>query len=122
MGGHAAGCGTDLDCVSPHTALYIRRREMSDSNLALRGGRPIRESFLPFHRPSIGPEEEAEVVAALRSGWVTTGPRAQRLEAAFRELLEVPHALAVNSCTAALHLALMALGVGPGDEVVTTPI
>jgi dTDP-4-amino-4,6-dideoxygalactose transaminase len=92
------------------------------AELALCGGSPVRRERLPFHRPCIGPDEEAAVVAALRSGWVTMGPRAQELEAAFRELLGVPHALAVNSCTAAIHLALLGMGIGPGDEVVTTPI
>jgi len=96
---------------------------MADPNmLAIWGGSPVRTEFLPFHRPSFGPEEEAEVIAVLRSGWVTMGPRVQRLEEAFRDLLGAPCALAVNSCTAALHLALVGLGIGPGDEVVTTPI
>ncbi|RPI07346.1 MAG: DegT/DnrJ/EryC1/StrS family aminotransferase, partial [Zetaproteobacteria bacterium] len=90
--------------------------------LAVCGGPPARAEFLPFHRPSFGPEEEAEVVAALRSGWVTMGPRTHRLEAEFRDLLGAPHVLAVNSCIAALHLALIGLGVGPGDEVITTPL
>ena len=96
---------------------------MSDpKGLAIAGGPPVRAEFLPFHRPSFGPEEEAEVIAALRSGWVTMGPRTHRLEAAFRELLDTPYAVAVNSCTAALHLGLIGLGIGPGDEVVTTPL
>jgi dTDP-4-amino-4,6-dideoxygalactose transaminase len=90
--------------------------------LAICGGPPARAEFLPFHRPSFGPEEEAEVVETLRSGWVTMGPKTHRLEAAFREMLDVPHAVAVNSCTAAIHLALIGLGIGPGDEVITTPL
>jgi perosamine synthetase len=74
--------------------------------------------FLPFHLPSIGDEEVAEVVAALRSGWLTTGERAVRLEDDFGRLIGARHALAVSSGTAALHLALRAAGVGPGDEVI----
>jgi dTDP-4-amino-4,6-dideoxygalactose transaminase len=75
-------------------------------------------SQLPFSLPWIGEEEIAAVVDCLRSGWITTGPRAKQFEAAFAEYLGCRHAVAVNSCTAALHLALEALGVGPGDEVV----
>jgi perosamine synthetase len=75
-------------------------------------------SFLPFHRPSIGEEEVAEVVATLRSGWLTTGERALRLEEDFGRLIGVRHALAVSSGTAALHLALRAAGVGPGHEAI----
>lgn len=81
-----------------------------------------RETFLSFQPPAIGEEEVEEVVATLRSGWLTSGPKSRELEAAFREYLGVEHALAVSSCTAALHLSLVALGVGPGDEVITTPI
>ena len=79
-------------------------------------------SFLPFALPDIGDEEIVEVVDTLRSGWVTTGPKAQRFEAEFRAFLgdESLHAVAVNSATAGLHLALEALGIGPGDEVITT--
>lgn len=78
--------------------------------------------FLPFALPDIGPEEEAEVLDTLRSGWLTTGPKARRFEAAFAEFLGEPqlHTVAVNSATAGLHLALEALGIGPGDEVITT--
>lgn len=83
---------------------------------------PRRETFLSFQPPAIGEEEVDEVVATLRSGWLTSGPKSRELEAAFREYLGVEHALAVSSCTAALHLSLVALGVGPGDEVITTPI
>lgn len=78
--------------------------------------------FLPFALPEIGDEEIAEVVDTLRSGWVTTGPKAMRFEQAFGEFLGDPslHCIAVNSATAGLHLALEALGIGPGDEVITT--
>ena len=78
--------------------------------------------FLPYALPEIGEEEIAEVVDTLRSGWVTTGPKTRRFEEDFAAYLGAPglHALAVNSATAGLHLALEALGIGPGDEVITT--
>jgi dTDP-4-amino-4,6-dideoxygalactose transaminase len=78
--------------------------------------------FLPFALPEIGEAEIAEVVDTLRSGWVTTGPKARRFEAAFTEYLGDAslHSIAVNSATAGLHLALEAVGVGTGDEVITT--
>src|SRR5207244_2630544 len=72
--------------------------------------------------PAIGDEEIAAVAETLRSGWLTTGPRAHELERRMAEYLEAEHVLALASGTAALHLALVALGVGPGDEVITTPI
>ena len=78
-------------------------------------------TFLPFALPSIGEEEIAEVVDTLRSGWLTTGPKAKQFERDFATFVGVPHALAVNSATSGLHLALEALGIGPGDRVVTTP-
>jgi dTDP-4-amino-4,6-dideoxygalactose transaminase len=81
-----------------------------------------RTEFLPFAPPSIGEEEIAEVVDTLRSGWITTGPKTKRFEGDFAAYLGAPAALAVNSCTAALHTALVTLGVGPGDEVITTPL
>ena len=78
--------------------------------------------FLPFALPDIGDAEIAEVVDTLKSGWVTTGPKTRRFEEDFAAWLGAPglHALAVNSATAGLHLALEALGIGPGDEVITT--
>ena len=79
-------------------------------------------SFIPFHRPTIGDEEIQEVIATLRSGWLTTGPRTAQFEQEFRTYVDAAHALAVNSCTAGLHLALAALRIGPGDEVITTPL
>lgn len=78
--------------------------------------------FIPFHVPSIGEEEIKEVAETMRSGWLTTGPRAARFEREFGEYVGVPHAVAVNSATAALHLALEGLGIGAGDEVITTPM
>lgn len=78
--------------------------------------------FLPYALPEIGDDEIAEVVDTLKSGWVTTGPKARRFEDDFRAFLgdERLHCIAVNSATAGLHLALEALGIGPGDEVITT--
>src|SRR6478672_485417 len=78
--------------------------------------------FLPFALPDIGDAEIAEVVDTLRSGWITTGPKARRFEDDFTAFLGDPalHSLAVNSATAGLHLALEACGIGPGDEVITT--
>lgn len=77
---------------------------------------------VPFHVPSVGEEEINEVVATLRSGWLTSGPRTTKFEQEFRAYVGAAHALAVNSCTAGLHLALAALKLGPGDEVITTPL
>ena len=79
---------------------------------------PTAQEPIPFHRPSIGDREIAAAVEVLRSGWLTTGPKAHALEAAFVERIGVKHALAVNSATAALHLALEGFGIGPGDDVV----
>ena len=81
-----------------------------------------RETQLGFQPPAIGEEEIAAVAETLRSGWLTTGPRAALLEERMAEYLEAEHVLAVASGTAALHLALVALGVRPGDEVITSPI
>jgi dTDP-4-amino-4,6-dideoxygalactose transaminase len=81
-----------------------------------------RGTFLSFQPPAISEEEIEAVSETLRSGWLTTGPRTAELEARMREYLEAEHVLAVSSCTAALHLSLVALGVGPGDEVITTSI
>ncbi len=82
----------------------------------------MKDRFIHFHRPSIGEEEINEVVETLRSGWLTTGPRVARFEREFREYTGAPHAVAVNSATAGLHLALAGLKIGPGDEVITTPM
>jgi dTDP-4-amino-4,6-dideoxygalactose transaminase len=81
-----------------------------------------REQPLGFQPPALGEEEIEAVAETLRSGWLTTGPRAALLEERMAEYLEAEHVVAVASGTAALHLALVALDVGPGDEVITSPI
>jgi len=80
----------------------------------------MREKFLPFSPPMIGEAEIEEVVQTLREGWITTGPRAQRFEADFCRYTGAEAALAVNSATSAMHIALAALGIGEGDAVITT--
>ena len=82
----------------------------------------MRSEFLVFGKPRIEEEDIAEVVATLRSGWIGMGPRTIQFERDFAAYTGAKHAIAVNSCTAALHLALLAAGVGPGDEVITTPL
>ncbi len=77
---------------------------------------------VPFAPPAIGPDEISEVVSTLESGWLSTGPRVRQFERAFAQYVGAPFAVAVNSCTAALHLSLLASGVSAGDEVVTTPL
>ena len=78
-------------------------------------------SFLPFALPSIGDEEINEVIDAMRSGWLTTGPKCKKFESDFAQYISIKNALCVNSATAGLHLALEAVGVGEGDRVITTP-
>jgi dTDP-4-amino-4,6-dideoxygalactose transaminase len=94
---------------------------MKGGALAIEGGTPVRSSFLPFGVPCLGEEEISEVVATLRSGWIGTGPRVQRFEHEFATYVGARYAVALNSCTAGLFLSLVALGIGPGDEVITTP-
>jgi dTDP-4-amino-4,6-dideoxygalactose transaminase len=81
-----------------------------------------RSTFLGFQPPAVGEEEIAAVAETIRSGWLTTGPKAAELEQRAAEYLEAEHVLAVASGTAALHLALLAVGVGPGDEVITSSL
>jgi dTDP-4-amino-4,6-dideoxygalactose transaminase len=80
------------------------------------------ETAVPFSPPSIGTDEIAEVIATLESGWLSTGPRVRRFEREFAAYTGARHAIGVSSCTAALHLSLVASGIGPGDEVITTPL
>ena len=81
----------------------------------------VRKQLLPFALPDIDGTELAEIEEALRSGWVTTGPKTKHFEAEFAAAVGAKHAVAVNSCTAAMHLALEAIGLRKGDEVITTP-
>lgn len=81
-----------------------------------------REKMLVFGSPLIGEEEINEVVDTLRSGWLGTGPKVQKFERMFQEYTGAKHAMALNSCTAGLHLALIVAGLRPGDEVITTPM
>lgn len=86
--------------------------------------RPVRskERFLVFGRPTIEEPEIAEVVDSLRSSWLGTGPKVARLERDFAAYKGAPHSVAMHSCTAALHLSILAAGLGTGDEVITTPL
>lgn len=89
---------------------------------ALDGGMPVRDDFLVFGSPLIDDEDVAEVVDTLKSGWLSTGPKTHRFEEIFADYACAKHVLALNSCTAGLHLALIVLGIGPGDEVITSPM
>ena len=80
----------------------------------------MRTEFLRFSPPAVGPEERAAVAEVLESDWITTGPKTKQFEAEFARFVGAPTALALNSCTAGLHVGLVAMGVGPGDEVITT--
>lgn len=82
----------------------------------------VRENYLIFGAPLIEEAEIAEVVDSMHAGWLGTGPKVARFEAAFREYTGAQYAMAVNSCTAGLHLSMLVAGLGPGDEVITTPM
>ena len=80
------------------------------------------EVLCHFHRPWLGVEEEKEIIETLRSGWLTTGPKTREFERCFADYVGCRHAIGLNSGTSALHVGLVSLGIGPGDEVITTPI
>lgn len=82
----------------------------------------MRSEFLPLSKPTIGQEEIAEVIDSLQSGWITTGPKVERFEQLLAQACGARFAVAMNSGTAALHVALLSLDLGPGDEVITTPM
>lgn len=83
---------------------------------------PTRTSFLPLSRPDIGEEEKAEVLDTLNSDWLSKGPKTKKFEEQFKDYVGAKHAIALSSCTAALHIALLTVGVMPGDEVITSPL
>ena len=90
--------------------------------LAINGGKPIRDDFLVFSAPKIYDAEINELIQTLKSGWIGTGPKVKKFEEEFAQYKGVNHALALNSCTAGLSLGLSILNIGPGDEVITTPM
>jgi len=110
--------------IDPFQDVYfnVRRLKQLLATPVDEGGEPIAARFIPLAKPCLGPEEEGAVVAALRSGWLTSGPHIQSFEKALSEITAAPHVVAVCSCTAALHLCLDQLGVGPGDEVITSSL
>jgi len=94
------------------------------SKLAIEGGKPVRseKDFLVFGAPLIEEPEIEEVVKCMRRRWIGTGPKVRQFEENFAKYKGAKHAIALNSCTAALHLSMFAAGIGPGDEVITTPM
>lgn len=124
--GSAAVARASFPPLRSHAACTIRHRVLNVSTVykpftldSIRAKLASGSLMLrvPFFRPSIRQPEIDEVVSTLRSGWLTTGEKAKRFESAFAEYVNVRHAIAVTSCTAALHLSLEALGIGPGDGV-----
>ncbi len=95
---------------------------MKDKAPAIDGGSPTRTTMLPFCKAWIGDDEIQAVTDTLRSGWLTTGPRTKQFEKDLADYLGANRVVCLNSCTSALHLALVLYGIGPGDEVITTPI
>ena len=89
---------------------------------AIAGGKSIRETYLVFGKPDIGVEEIKEITDVLKSGWLSTGPKTKAFEDKFREYIGCKHAIALNSCTSALHLSLLCNGITKGDEVIVTPM
>ncbi|MBX7259704.1 MAG: aminotransferase class I/II-fold pyridoxal phosphate-dependent enzyme [Candidatus Hydrogenedentes bacterium] len=110
--------------IDPFDTIYFNVRRMKEllGIPVSEGGEPVTARFIPLSPPSIGSEEEAAVINVLRSGWLTTGAKVTEFEKAFAQTVGAPHAVAVSSCTAALHLCLIRAGVGPGDEVITSPL
>jgi dTDP-4-amino-4,6-dideoxygalactose transaminase len=100
------------------SSVQIEKQE----RLAIDGGQPVRKEFLPLTRPWIGKEEKREVMDTLDGVWLSRGPKVSRFEEDFKNYTGANHAIAVSSCTAALHVSLVAAGVKEGDEVITSPL
>ena len=93
-----------------------------ERGLAISGGHPVREEMLVFGAPVLDAAEANEVLDTMRSGWIGTGPKTAAFEAQFADYVGARHAVAVNSCTAALHLSLVVSRIGVGDEIITSPL
>ncbi|MBX3178985.1 MAG: aminotransferase class I/II-fold pyridoxal phosphate-dependent enzyme [Candidatus Hydrogenedentes bacterium] len=124
-----SGVAEISDCVrsmqgDPFDEPYfnVRRIQRLRNTPVPEGGDPAASRFVPLSRPSLGEEEEQAVLETLRSGWLTSGHQIPAFEAAFSDSVQARHTVAVTSCTAAIHLCLVDLGVGPGDEVISPPI
>src|SRR5580704_8260003 len=104
-----------LMTISPRVTAF-------EGELAIRGGRPVRDTYLPYGHQTIGEDDLAAVAAVLKSDWLTTGPKVAEFEQAFARAVGAREAVAVNSGTAALHAAMHALKIGPGDEVIVPSI
>ena len=100
----------------------IKSLQKMVSTPVIEGGEHLCYHYIPFGLPSLGKEEENEVLDTMRSGWLTTGPKTKKLEDMLADYVGAKHCIAVNSCTAALHLSLVGFGIKEGDEVITSPI
>ncbi len=109
-----------LNAIQMDTRLAAERR--SRGLRRRKSFREVGKRFVAFGEPSLGRDEIREVIDTIKSGWIGTGPKSKLFEQRFAQYVGTRHALAVNSCTAGLHLGLLALDVGPGDEVITTPL
>ncbi|MDZ4859197.1 MAG: aminotransferase class I/II-fold pyridoxal phosphate-dependent enzyme [Candidatus Hydrogenedentes bacterium] len=112
------------ETIDPFSTIHFNVRRMKEllSLPVSIGGEPVAPRFIPLSPPSIGEEEELAVFNVLRSGWLTTGAKVTEFEKAFADTVGAPHAVAVSSCTAALHVSLVEAGIKAGDEVITSPI
>ena len=115
-------CRTARKLQARRSAREILGSTWKGRQLALDGGEPVRKEFLPLTRPWIGEEEKREVMDTLDGVWLSRGPKVSRFEEDFENYTGANHAIAVSSCTAALHVSLVAAGVTAGDEVITSPI